>query len=189
MKKLKLSILSIATLAFILSCNNQNNTETESQETLQEVNDTPQTLSYEINPKSDSEISGTVTFTQEGDAVTMQIDVAGLTPGLHGIHLHQTADCSSDDGLSTGGHWNPTGHDHGKWEETDSFHAGDIGNLDADEEGNASLTFTTDKWCIGCDDDTKNIIGRGLIIHADADDFETQPTGNAGGRIGCVEIL
>ncbi len=65
---------------------------------------------------------------------------------------------------------------------------GDIGNLMADKDGTARLTFKTDKWCLGCSDETKNILGKSLIIHADKDDFQSQPTGNAGGRVGCVEI-
>ncbi|MCO5249174.1 MAG: superoxide dismutase family protein [Chitinophagales bacterium] len=189
MRKLKLSLLTLAIAGFIVSCNNSNKSDSESQATLQEVNDEPKSLSYDINALGGSGIEGTVSFTQEGDEVTMQVQVTGLIPGTHGIHLHETADCSAVDGTSTGGHWNPSGHEHGKWEASDNFHAGDIGNLEADEKGNATLTFTTDKWCIGCNDEAKNIIGRGLIIHADADDFTTQPTGNAGGRIGCVEIL
>ena len=65
---------------------------------------------------------------------------------------------------------------------------GDIGNLKADKTGYAQLVFSTDKWCLGCTDDSKNIMGKALVIHASEDDFKTQPTGNAGGRVGCVEI-
>ncbi len=145
------------------------------------------TKKYQILSKSNTNTEGTVRFTQKEGVVKMVVDVKNLTPGEHAIHLHQKADCSAADGTSTGGHWNPAGSDHGKWG-AEHFHMGDIGNLTADANGNAHLVFSTDKWCIGCDDASKNIIGKGLIIHAAADDFHTQPTGNAGGRVGCVEI-
>lgn len=144
-------------------------------------------LSYQIMAKSGTQTGGTVSFVQKDGEVTMRVSASGLTPGLHAIHLHEKADCSAPDATSTGGHWNPAGSDHGRWGQ-EHFHMGDIGNLNADASGNATLLFKTDHWCIGCKDDSKNIIGKGVIIHAAEDDFHTQPTGNAGGRVGCVEI-
>ena len=145
------------------------------------------TKTYQIASKSNTNTSGTVSFTQKSDEVKMVVNAKNLTPGVHAIHLHQNGDCSSADGSSAGGHWNPAGSDHGKWG-AEHFHMGDIGNLTADANGNANLSFSTNKWCVGCDDASKNIIGKSVIIHAAADDFHTQPTGNAGGRVGCVEI-
>ena len=145
------------------------------------------TKSYTINSKSGTSTQGTAKFTQTGKMVEMDLNVYKLTPGIHAVHLHEKADCSATDGTSTGGHWNPAKEDHGKWG-AEHFHMGDIGNLSADKDGTARLIFKTDKWCIGCTDESKNIIGKGLIIHAGKDDFMTQPTGNAGGRVGCVEI-
>lgn len=145
------------------------------------------TKTYSIIPKSGTDTQGIVTFSQKGSEVTMVVNAYKLTRGAHAMHLHENADCSAADATSTGGHWNPTKHDHGKWG-IGTFHMGDIGNLMAKTDGTATLTFKTDKWCIGCKDESKNIIGKGLIIHAAEDDFKTQPTGNAGGRVGCVEI-
>ncbi len=145
------------------------------------------TKHYTIYPKSGTNTQGYIDFVQKGKEVTMTVQAYKLTPGEHAIHLHEKADCSATDAASTGGHWNPAGTEHGKWE-TEHFHMGDIGNLKADKDGTAQLIFSTDKWCIGCSDDSKNIIGKGVIIHAAKDDFHTQPTGNAGGRVGCVEI-
>lgn len=142
---------------------------------------------YTIAAKSDTKTNGIVTFKEKGNNVTMELDVKGLTPGEHAIHIHEKADCSAPDGTSTGGHWNPGHTDHGKWD-VGHFHLGDIGNLVANEKGEAKLTFKTDKWCLTCNDESKKIIGHGLIIHSTKDDFQTQPTGNAGGRVGCVEI-
>ena len=145
------------------------------------------TKNYTINSKSGTQTQGTAKFVQTGKNVEMDLNVYKLTPGIHAVHIHEKGDCSSTDGSSAGGHWNPTNHDHGKFG-SETFHMGDIGNLNADKEGTARLLFKTDKWCIGCKDETKNIVGKSLIIHAGRDDFKTQPTGNAGGRVGCIEI-
>ena len=145
------------------------------------------TKNYTINSKSGTETQGTAKFVQTGKNVEMDLNVYKLTPGIHAVHIHEKGDCSSTDGSSAGGHWNPTNHDHGKFG-SETFHMGDIGNLNADKDGTARIVFKTDKWCIGCKDETKNIVGKSLIIHAGRDDFKTQPTGNAGGRVGCVEI-
>ena len=145
------------------------------------------TKNYTINSKSGTETQGTAKFAQTGKNVEMDLNVYKLTPGIHAVHIHEKGDCSSTDGSSAGGHWNPTNHDHGKFG-SETFHMGDIGNLNADKDGTARMVFKTDKWCIGCKDETKNIVGKSLIIHAGRDDFKTQPTGNAGGRVGCIEI-
>ena len=145
------------------------------------------TKNYTINSKSGTETQGTAKFVQTGKNVEMDLNVYKLTPGIHAVHIHEKGDCSSTDGSSAGGHWNPTNHDHGKFG-SETFHMGDIGNLNADKDGTARMAFKTDKWCIGCKDETKNIVGKSLIIHAGRDDFKTQPTGNAGGRVGCIEI-
>lgn len=145
------------------------------------------TKNYTVYPKSHTETQGTAQFTQSNGKVTLDLNVYKLTPGIHAVHIHEKGDCSATDASSAGGHWNPTTHNHGKWGHGE-HHMGDIGNLNADKEGTARLLFDTDKWCLGCSDPSKNIIGKSLVIHATADDFQTQPTGNAGGRVGCVEI-
>lgn len=142
---------------------------------------------YTVYSKSGTQTQGTALFTQKGKRVELDMNVYKLTPGLHAVHLHEKGDCSAADASSAGGHWNPSHDDHGKWD-TQHFHMGDIGNLNADKNGTARLVFDTDKWCIGCSDESKNIVGKSLVIHAAKDDFKTQPTGNAGGRVGCVEI-
>ncbi len=141
----------------------------------------------EISSASGSNVTGTATFTQDGDGpVKMTIRVENLTPGEHAIHLHETGDCSAPDATSAGAHWNPTDDPHGKRGEN-GFHAGDIDNLVAGEDGVATLEMEFDDWSIGGSDDT-NILNKAVIIHADADDFESQPSGAAGGRVGCGVI-
>ncbi len=143
-----------------------------------------------LESKSGSDVKGNVVFEQEEGRVTMVAAVSGLEANtVHAIHLHESSDCSADDGTSTGGHWNPTGQPHGQWGASAGYHKGDIGNFTASEDGRGTLTFTTDEWCIGCGDDTKDILGKAVIIHQGQDDFVSQPTGAAGGRVSCGGVI
>ena len=119
----------------------------------------------------------------------MAIVIGGLTEGEHAIHLHEKADCSSDDGKSSGGHWNPTAQPHGKWGNANGFHKGDIGNFTADKNGNGTVSLTTSEWCIGCGDPNKDIIGKAIIVHQGTDNFISQPSGAAGTRVSCGGII
>ena len=139
-----------------------------------------------IGPASGSNVTGTATFTQNGDQITLTIEIQNASPGLHAVHIHENGDCSSPDGKSAGGHWNPTGVAHGKWGEGE-FHLGDIGNITVGEDGTGSIELTTNLWEIGTGSDI-DVVGRGIVVHADADDFTSQPSGNAGARIGCGAI-
>ena len=147
------------------------------------------TIVVEAEPKSDSNVTGTITFSEDDDQVLMNAVFSGLTPGSHAIHLHEFSDCSSPDGKSTGGHWNPTFENHGAWGNETGFHRGDIGNFEANENGEATISFETDLWCINCDDETKNIIGKAVIVHQGQDDFVSQPSGAAGSRVSCAGLI
>ena len=140
-----------------------------------------------IDAASDSAVTGMATFTQNGEQITLTIEIQGASPGLHAVHIHENGDCSSPDGKSAGGHWNPTEVAHGKWGEGE-FHLGDIGNITVGEDGTGSITLTTDLWEIGTGSDI-DVVGKGIIVHADADDFVSQPSGAAGARIGCGVIV
>ena len=146
-------------------------------------------LQFALNPKSGSNAQGMVTFTEENGAVTLEAHINGLTPGVHAIHVHQKADCSSDDGKSSGGHWNPTFAPHGAWGSETGFHRGDIGNFKADETGHGMITFSTDLWCLGCEDETKDLLGKAIIVHQGEDDLSSQPSGAAGARVSCAGII
>ena len=139
-----------------------------------------------IGPASDSSVTGTAIFTQTGDEIVLTIEIQNASPGMHAVHIHESGDCSSPDGKSAGGHWNPTGIAHGKWGEGE-FHLGDIGNITVGVDGVGSIELTTDLWEIGTDSNV-DIVGRGIIVHAVADDFTSQPSGMAGARIGCGAI-
>ena len=139
-----------------------------------------------LESRSGSTVTGKVTFTQHDGKVSMKVVVNGLTPGNHAIHLHEKGDCSAPDATSAGGHWNPSAEDHGKWAHA-PFHHGDIGNLVADAKGKAELKMESELWTLG-DGKPSDVVGHSVIVHAKEDDFTTQPTGNAGGRVACGVI-
>ena len=112
--------------------------------------------------------------------------VTGLKPnGDHGFHVHEKGDCSSGDGMSTGGHFNPLGKPHAAHDAAE-HHAGDLPSLKADAYGNAELKFESKSISVGSG--ATDVVGKGLIVHRDPDDYKTQPTGNAGPRIACAVI-
>jgi Cu-Zn family superoxide dismutase len=182
----KIVLLSLLTvLAFNTSC------KKEAKDKVEPVTEAEKAVKvkFALSPKSGSTVKGNVVFTQIDGNVEMTAILEGLNPGEHAIHIHETADCSSDDGKSSGGHWNPTAQPHGKWGSLEGYHKGDIGNFIADEKGFAIKTVTTDQWCIGCGDDTKDILGKAIIVHEGVDDFTSQPSGAAGSRVSCGGII
>ncbi len=193
MKRISLSLVFCASL-FIIGCKNDkkendtdNAAETEMNSEMEAEVDVKE-ITVPLEPKSGSELGGEVTFTQENGEVTMEATITGLAEGQHAIHIHQKADCSAEDGTSAGGHWNPTNEKHGKWGDAEGYHKGDIGNFEVDANGEGTVSMTTDEWCIGCDDDNKNIVGKAIIVHDGVDDFTSQPSGAAGTRVGCGVI-
>ncbi|MFT6095627.1 MAG: Cu-Zn family superoxide dismutase [Nonlabens sp.] len=202
MKKLAIGIMAFALTMSVTSCKEGKETEKPTDEKEksyeegmdQDSHDHDETtlmvdkkVIVTMSAKSGSEVSGEITFVQGKEEVKMYVELNGLKEGAHAIHIHQNGDCSSDDGKSAGGHWDPTMEDHGKWGEN-MHHSGDIGNLEVAADGKAKLEFSTDKWCIGCDDEKRNILGKGVIVHASADDFKSQPSGAAGAREACGVI-
>jgi len=139
-----------------------------------------------LKPTKGNKTRGEADFEQVGDKVRVVVFVEGLKPGQeHGLHIHEVGDCSSGDGMSTKGHFNPHGKPHGEPTSAER-HAGDLPVLKAGKDGRAKVDVTLDVISIG--QGPGNIVGRGLIIHADPDDYKTQPTGNAGARIACGVI-
>ena len=139
-----------------------------------------------LGSASGSDLTGTATFTQNGETITLAVEIQSVSPGLHAVHIHEKGDCSAPDGTSAGGHWNPTNVAHGKWG-VGEFHLGDIGNITVGEDGTGRIELTTNLWEMGTGSDL-DIVGKGIIVHAGADDFTSQPSGAAGARIGCGAI-
>jgi Cu-Zn family superoxide dismutase len=144
-----------------------------------------QTASATIAPTAGNATSGTVTFTQKGEKVTVEAKLSGLAPGAHGFHIHEKGDCSAPDAMSAGGHFNPSGKPHGAPDASD-HHAGDMPMVQADASGNAALTADLAGVAVGSG--AGDIVGKSVIVHKDADDYKTQPTGNSGARVGCGVI-
>ncbi|WP_297792024.1 superoxide dismutase family protein [uncultured Eudoraea sp.] len=194
MKKIQIIALSLL-LAITYSCKDGKKDEKKDDNVVDEQTEivvektNVEVIKFSMEPKSDSNVMGEVEFTQENGMVMMKATLSGLSPGEHAIHIHEKADCSSEDGKSSGGHWNPTHEPHGKWGAEEGYHKGDIGNFTADEDGNAIVEFSTDQWCIGCDDENMNILGKAVIVHQGVDDFTSQPSGAAGARVSCTGII
>ena len=138
----------------------------------------------EMAPTEGSAVSGTVVFTQQEGSLKVRVRLSGFQAGSsHGFHIHETGDCSAADGSSAGGHFNPEGNDHDVPPD-EPRHAGDMGNVAADADGNVEeeMTFTDITL-----ENANAIVGKAVIVHADLDDG-SQPTGNAGARAACGVI-
>lgn len=136
----------------------------------------------ELASTSGSTARGTVSLAQLADgSVEVTANLRGVPPGVHGFHIHEKGDCG-DNGNAAGGHYNPMNTPHGA-PNADPHHAGDFGNVTADDNGNVNHRFTTRS--ITVTEGPATAVGRAIILHADPDDLTTQPTGNAGARIAC----
>lgn len=139
--------------------------------------------------RADTTGTGTANFKVNSDGkVELKLKVNFPVMGYKSVavHLHEHGDCS-DSGKGAHGHWNPTVENHGKWGSA-SYHSGDIGNITLDQNGDGEITLVSDRWTIGGDEKT-NILNRAVIVHSGVDDYETQPSGNSGSRIGCGVIV
>jgi Cu-Zn family superoxide dismutase len=140
--------------------------------------------SAKLMPTKDSTARGEVTFTPEDKGVRVNASFTGLQMGEHGFHVHEKGDCSAPDAASAGGHFNPATKPHAARDAAER-HVGDLGNLKADPYGMARANFVDTQLSL---DGPNSIVGKAVIIHQNADDFTTQPTGNAGGRLACGVI-
>lgn len=138
-----------------------------------------------VGTKKYKNVKGTVEFKETDDGVEVTANLEGLKKGDHGFHIHEKGDCSAPDAKSAGGHFNPSNHKHGAPDAAE-HHEGDLGNITAGKDGKATATMTI-KGVTLKEGDT-SIVGKGFIIHAKKDDMKTQPTGNAGDRVGCGVI-
>ncbi len=136
---------------------------------------------------SGSLVSGKLTIVPMGDGVHITGEVGGLKPGdVRGFHIHEKGDCSAADASSAGGHFNPGAQAHGRAGHG-AHHAGDTDNIVADAKGVARINTHVSGVTLG-GDAASDIAGRAVIVHAAADDYTSQPTGNAGARVACGVI-
>lgn len=144
------------------------------------------TVVVELEPTEGSEVEGTVTLTDRGTGVQVAAELTGLTEGDHGFHIHENGDCSAPDASSAGDHFAPDDNPHGGPDDRpDEAHAGDMGNITADGSGEASFDREFADMVF---DGDRGIAGRAIVVHSDADDLESQPSGDAGDRMACGVI-
>ena len=187
-------IFMVIFFAFI-SCNSNNSNSTSTSDAANDSTSANTKASTQQHAEAtlqaiypDTALTGKAVFDAEAVnkvKMNLQLSIPSKAGKSVAVHLHANADCG-DMGKAAGGHWNPTNAQHGKWG-GNSFHSGDIGNVKLDMNGNGSLDLETDLWSIGGDSST-NILNRAIIVHGGEDDFVSQPSGNAGGRIGCGVI-
>mgnify|MGYP000256506137 CR=1 FL=1 len=197
MKRISLSLIFCTSL-ILFACKNEkkeneemddmSETEMTSDMETKEMEEEVKKVKVDLQAVSDSKLSGNVVFTEEDGEVSMTAIISGLSEGTHAIHIHEKGDCSAADGKSAGGHWNPTDEPHGEWGNAEGYHKGDIGNFEVDANGNGTVNFSTDEWCIGCGDEKKDLLGKAVIVHDGVDDYTSQPSGAAGTRVGCGVI-
>jgi Cu-Zn family superoxide dismutase len=137
-----------------------------------------------LTPSSTSSVSGIVVFSGGGASVDVHVMAAGLLPGsIHGFHVHENGNCASTDFMSAGDHFNPTHKPHGAQDKP--HHAGDMPSLLADPAGKIDTRFTLEGVTLG---GTDGFVGHAVILHATADNFDAQPSGNSGARVACGVI-
>lgn len=181
--------------SILISCNSTDNKDA-TNDTIAVVHNMDSSMATTTSTHAEAMLSGTVPDTTlEGKAtfdvvdskvkMVLDISVPKMANKSVAVHLHEHGACG-DMGKDAHGHWNPTNQQHGKWG-SGSFHLGDIGNVTLDANGKGHMEMETNLWTIG-GDSTSNIMGRAVIVHGGMDDFKTQPTGNAGSRIGCGVI-
>lgn len=144
----------------------------------------PPTASASLEGRSGASVLGGVSFYEVPGGLRIEAQVAGLTPGEHGFHVHELGDCTAPDASSAKGHFNPAGLAHGSHDAA-AHHAGDLPNLLANAQGEAR--YVAEVHGIGLSG-PNGIAGRSIVIHADADDYKSQPAGNSGKRIACGVI-
>ncbi len=180
-KLFKRYFIGVAAIFLVAGCT----AEQPGQQQQQEVEETNfRNAVAVVNPTEGNEVTGTITFEQSDDGVRVQATLEGLEEGEHGFHIHQYGDCTADDGTSAGGHYNPTGEPHGAPDDEER-HMGDMGNITADADGNATIDYVDSRIVLN---GPNSIMGRGIVIHGGQDDLTSQPSGDAGPRLGCGVI-
>ena len=147
--------------------------------------DAPGQARAAIESRSGSTVTGMATFTEVPGGVKVVVHIEKAPPGMHGLHIHEKGDCSDPEAKSAGGHFNPTGMPHAGPMDKE-HHAGDLGNIEINSSGEGHLEITSSMLTVK--PGPNSVVGRAIVFHQKADDLKTQPTGDAGGRLGCGVI-
>ncbi|WP_411843390.1 superoxide dismutase family protein [Salinicoccus sp. HZC-1] len=191
MKRWMFLVLTMALIAVLAACSG-NNTEYDGDEEetfLEEESEGTSGSSQEVTVNlmdTNEEEVATATLTESESGVNVALEGENLPPGEHGFHIHETGSCELPDFESAGGHYNPTDANHGM-EDPEGPHAGDMENIEVGEDGTVDTEVTADMVTLedGQDNTLFTEDGTALMIHSEADDYETQPSGDAGDRIAC----
>lgn len=180
----------IATLALAAACGTeQPAANQESSEVIEPTGNASATApaagaSAELRTAA-GEARGQATAAQSGDDIMVRITATGMEPGTYAAHVHMTGRCEAPAFQSAGGHWNPTDREHGR-ENPQGMHKGDLPNLTIAADGSGSLDFTIEDAAMnGSPTGLLDADGAAVVIHAQPDDYRTNPSGNAGDRIAC----
>lgn len=141
----------------------------------------------EITPTEGNDARGTLYLSTRNGTVQIAGTIRGLESGAHGFHIHEVGDCSAPDASSAGDHFNPHDDPHGSPRDLENaHHVGDLGNLTVNEQGEAQVDVEDNEMQLS---GPESVVGKAIVVHADQDDFETQPSGNSGAPVGCGEIV
>ena len=138
----------------------------------------------QLSPTQGNTARGTLAFRSENGFVRVEGQLSGLSPGSHGIHVHENGDCSAPDASSAGEHFNPTGQPHGS-PDSAQRHVGDFGNVEAGADSTVSISLSDSVITLS---GANSVVGKAVVVHANADDLRTQPSGNSGPRVACGVI-
>ncbi|WP_019052622.1 superoxide dismutase family protein [Sphingobium xenophagum] len=134
---------------------------------------------------ADGSARGTASVTEAADGLHVLVKAQGLTPGIHAVHVHMTGACTAPDFTSAGGHWNPTGRQHGM-DNPAGKHMGDMPNMTVGTDGTGAIEYVIADGTISSGAmPLLDADGAAVVIHAKADDNVSDPAGNAGGRVAC----
>lgn len=186
MKRLLFLTLTMGLIAVLAACSGNNEEyDGDEEETFSENEDTQQEVVVNLMDTNEEE-TATATLTENESGVNVALEGENLPPGELGFHFHETGSCEMPDFESAGGHYNPTDANHGS-EDPDGPHAGDMKNIEVAEDGTVGTEVTADMVTLeeGQDNTLFTEDGTALVIHSEADDYKTQPSGDAGDRIAC----
>lgn len=181
-RKLIFVIMAISVLLVIAGCGKSDKKMQVSGEQMKAI------VAPLINTEGNT--IGEVSLVQEPEGVTINIEAEELSPGAHGIHIHETGVCTPPDFTSTGAHFNPSGKEHG-FDNPKGFHLGDLPNIEVDEQGKVSMKLTTAEVTMkpGMENSIVKEGGVAIVIHEKADDYKTDPAGDSGDRVACAAIV
>jgi superoxide dismutase, Cu-Zn family len=140
----------------------------------------------DVRPIADCDVNGTIEFSRRLDSIVIDVMLTGLEPGPHGFHVHEHGDCGGAEASAAGDHYSPLESLHGAPRDgARERHAGDLGNVVADASGSVDTTLEDSLLQI---DYEYGVAGRAIVVHAGADDLESQPSGNSGPPVACGVI-